>query len=280
MTYKDYITTVYVIADEVIKLIGHKHKTNKPKFSDSELITLLVFASTFRKGEIKSTIKEFKENYRDMFPYVPQLPAIVKRARKLKKLTKPLIIIVKNLLSNKESTIAILDTKPIPICELTRMRRCKKAKGKTYKGNNGNREWFGYKLGLIIDAFEQPISFNVMPASKHDINALKELKKEQTTVDLLNGKILIADKAFNSKQLKEELRHLNIELQAIKKGKIHHKQREKQSFLKKVRKKIETVFSRLKYMGIENIKAVSLEGFLTKIYFFILALQFKIILLV
>jgi len=128
MTYKDYITTVYVIVDEVIKLIGHKHKTNKPKFSDNELITLLVFASTFRKGEIKSTIKEFKENYRDMFPYVPQLPAIVKRARKLKKLTKPLITIVKNLLSNKESTIAILDTKPIPICELTRMRRCKKAK--------------------------------------------------------------------------------------------------------------------------------------------------------
>jgi hypothetical protein len=29
-------------------------------------------------------------------------------------------------------------------------------------------------------------------------------------------------------------------------------------------------------MGIENSKAVSLEGFLTKIYFFILALQFKI----
>jgi len=42
--------------------------------------------------------------------------------------------------------------------------------------------------------------------------------------------------------------------------------------------RIETTFSRLKHMGIENIKAVSLEGFLTKIYFFILALQFKIIL--
>ncbi len=31
-------------------------------------------------------------------------------------------------------------------------------------------------------------------------------------------------------------------------------------------------------MGTENIRAVSLEGFLTKIHFFILALQFKIIL--
>jgi len=49
---------------------------------------------------------------------------------------------------------------------------------------------------------------------------------------------------------------LNIELEAIKKGKVDNKQRGKQSFLKKVRKKIEATFSRLKYMGIENIMAV------------------------
>ena len=276
MTYKDYITTVYVIVDEVLKLIGHKHKTNKPKFSDSELITFLIYCAAFRKGELKSTLKEFKENYSDMFPYVPNLPAIVKRAKKLRKLVKPLIILVKNLLSNKESLIAILDTKPIPVCELTRIKRCKKVSGKLYKGNNGNKEWFGYKLGLIIDGFEQPISFNIMPASKHDINALKDLKEDKTVIDLLRGKVLIADKAFNSKQLKEELKDLDIELKAIKKGKVNHKQKVKQTFLKAFRKKIETTFSRLKHMGIENIKAVSLEGFLTKIYFFILALQFKI----
>jgi chaperonin cofactor prefoldin len=278
MTYKDYITTVYVIVDEVLKLIEHKHKTNKPKFSDSELITFLVYCATFRKGELKSTLKEFKENYSDMFPYVPNLPAIVKRAKKLMKLVKPIIALVKNLLSNKESLIAILDTKPIPVCELSRIKRCKKVSGKLYKGNNGHKQWFGYKLWLIIDGFEQPVSFNIMPASKHDINALKELKEDKTVIDLLGGKVLIADKAFNSKQLEEELESLNIELKAIKKGKTHHKQKEKQTFLKTVRKKIETTFSRLKYMGIENIKAVSLEGFLTKIHFFILALQFKIIL--
>ena len=89
---------------------------------------------------------------------MPNLPAVVKRAKKLRKITKLLVI---------------LDTKPVPVCELTRMRRCKKIKGKLYKGNNGNKEWFGYKLGLIVDIFEQPISFTIMPASRHDINALK-----------------------------------------------------------------------------------------------------------
>ncbi len=89
-----------------------------------------------------------------------------------------MIVLVKNLLSDKESIIAILDTKPIPICELIRMKRCKKVRGRIYKGNNGHREWFGYKLGLIIDTYGQPISFSIMPASKHDINVLKEFKGE------------------------------------------------------------------------------------------------------
>ncbi len=132
-----------------------------------------------------------------MFSHVSQLPAIVKRAKRLKNLIKLLIILVKKLLLNKESIIATLDTQPIPICELIRMRRCKRVKGKIYKGNNENREWFGYKLALIIDTNEEPISFNIIPASKHDINVLKEFKEEETIVDLLNGKILIADKAFS-----------------------------------------------------------------------------------
>ena len=46
MSYKDCITTVYIFVDETSKLIGHRHKPNKPKFSDSELITFLVYAST------------------------------------------------------------------------------------------------------------------------------------------------------------------------------------------------------------------------------------------
>jgi len=62
-------------------LIGHKYKTNKLKFSNSELITFLIYCATFRKGKLKSTLKEFKENYSDMFPYVPNLSAIVKRAK-------------------------------------------------------------------------------------------------------------------------------------------------------------------------------------------------------
>lgn len=37
----------------------------------------------FRHGDYKATLKEFKEHYSHLFPYIPNLPAIVKRAKKL-----------------------------------------------------------------------------------------------------------------------------------------------------------------------------------------------------
>ena len=46
MSYKNYITTVWIFVDEILKSIEYRHKTNKLKFSNSELITLLVYAST------------------------------------------------------------------------------------------------------------------------------------------------------------------------------------------------------------------------------------------
>jgi len=274
MTYRDYITNLFVIVDDILNILAHKHKTNKPKFDDSELITFLIFAMTFRGGNYKQTLKEFEENYADMFPYLPKLPAIVKRAKKLSNLTKIIMLIARRLLlEHQQVFIAIVDTKPIPVCKNQRMNRCKKVSGRLYKGNNGNREWFGFKLGLITDNYGNPISFEIIPASRHDINYLKEL--DNTVIEILRDHTLIGDKAFNSKELKEKLKEKRIELEAIKKGKIHHKQKERQLYLRKVRKRIETTLSRLYYMGVENIRAVSLEGFIAKIGFFVLALQFR-----
>ncbi|MFN4308940.1 transposase, partial [Sulfurihydrogenibium azorense] len=170
-----------------------------------------------RKGDYKITLKEFKENYNDLFPYVPQLPAIVKRAKKLYKLAQVISIILTNLFSEKITTVYIADTKPIPVCKNQRMKRNKKVSGKLYKGNNAAKEWFGFKIGLIVDYYKRPIGYEIIPASKHDINFLKEVKEDSVLIDILNKGTIIADKAFNSKDLKEEFKSLGIELEAIRK---------------------------------------------------------------
>ncbi len=49
MTFLEIIINVYILTDEILKLIKHKHKTNKPKFSDVELITLIIFSMSYKK---------------------------------------------------------------------------------------------------------------------------------------------------------------------------------------------------------------------------------------
>ncbi|MEZ0322818.1 MAG: transposase [Hydrogenothermaceae bacterium] len=125
------------------------------------------------------------------------------------------------------------------------MKRCKKEKGPLYKGNNGIREWFGFKFCLITDENGLPLFIGILPGSKHDINFLKDLLNNNTMLEYLRNSVITGDKAFNSKELVEQFKNLDISLEPIKKGKARNKQKERQSFLKRIRKRIETAFSKL-----------------------------------
>ncbi len=59
---------------------------------------------TFRHGDYTATLKEFRENYKHLFPYIPNLPAITKRVKKLLPLAKILTIMFRNLFQDKETS--------------------------------------------------------------------------------------------------------------------------------------------------------------------------------
>ncbi len=40
MSYEDFIITVFVIVNDLLKAMGHKHRTNKPRFSDDKYTTV------------------------------------------------------------------------------------------------------------------------------------------------------------------------------------------------------------------------------------------------
>lgn len=56
----------FCFVDDVLNLIGHKHKTNKPRFSDAELITFFIYAVVFRHGDYKAALEEFREHHKDL----------------------------------------------------------------------------------------------------------------------------------------------------------------------------------------------------------------------
>ncbi|MCA1665988.1 MAG: hypothetical protein LC793_00985 [Thermomicrobia bacterium] len=76
----------------------------------------------------------------------------------------------------------IVDSMPLPVCRRARAGRCRKVRGAVYCGDSAAKEetsalWaaFGWRLHLIVTPAGLPISFEVLPASLHDLTPVHEL---------------------------------------------------------------------------------------------------------
>ncbi len=74
-------------------------------------------------------------------------------------------------------TIFILDSVPLPVCQRVRAWRCRKVRGAEYCGYCAAKKekFFGWRLHLIVSPDGIPVSFDLLPASCHDLTPVHEL---------------------------------------------------------------------------------------------------------
>src|SRR5258706_8647782 len=75
----------------------------------------------------------------------------------------------------------VLDSMPVPVCRRARAGRCRKVRGREYYGYCAAKEetgalWaaFGWRLHLIVTPAGIPVSFDLLPASLHDLTPVHE----------------------------------------------------------------------------------------------------------
>lgn len=237
-------------------------KPIKPNLSDLELISLTILAEfksidsehhLFReiKGwEIETKIERsvYNRRKRKLFPYIEKLR--IKMAEKF----------------NEFENYFVIDSMPLEVCKMARSSRSKICKEADYAiPNKGfcasqNLHFYGYKLHAIctIDGVFQ--SFDLSPASIHDIHYLQDIKTQ------LSDCVILGDKGYLSQTIQLDLfNEVNIELETPKRK--NQKDYKPQFYqFKKYRKRIETLFSQLcdQFMIRRNY-AKSFEGFKTRI---------------
>jgi DDE family transposase len=71
----------------------------------------------------------------------------------------------------------VIDSMPVPVCRRARAGRCKKVRGAVYCGYCAAKQeqFFGWRLHLIVTPTGMPVSFEVLPASYHDLTLVHEL---------------------------------------------------------------------------------------------------------
>ena len=237
-------------------------KPIKPNLSDLELISLTILAEfksidsehqLFReiKGwEIETKIERsvYNRRKRKLFPYIEKLR--IKMAEKF----------------NKFENYFVIDSMPLEVCRMARSSRSKICKEVDYAiPNKGfcasqNLHFYGYKLHAICTINGVFQSFDLSPASVHDIHYLQDIKTQ------LSDCVILGDKGYLSQTIQLDLfNEVNIELETPKRK--NQKDYKPQFYqFKKYRKRIETLFSQLcdQFMIRRNY-AKSFEGFKTRI---------------
>lgn len=237
-------------------------KPIKPKLSDLELISLILLAEfksidsedqLFReiKGfEIESKIERsvYNRRKRKLFPFIEKI--------RMKMVDK----------FNELESYFVVDSMPLEVCKISRSARRKICKDVDYAmPNKGfcasqNLHFYGYKLHAVCSIGGVFQSFDLSPASVHDIHYLRDIKLQ------LSDCVLIGDKGYLSQTIQLDLfNEVNIQLETPKRK--NQKDYKPQFYpLKKYRKRIETLFSQLcdQFMIRRNY-AKSFEGFKTRI---------------
>lgn len=237
-------------------------KPIKPKLSDIELISLMILAEfksidsehqLFRdiKGfEIASRIERsvYNRRKRKLFPFMEEI-----RMKMVEKF-------------NEFETFFVVDSMPLEVCKISRSSRSKICKETDYAiPNKGfcasqNLHFYGYKLHAVCSINGVFQSFDLSPASVHDIHYLQDIKMQ------LSDCVILADKGYLSSTIQLDLfNEVNIQLETPKRK--NQKDYKPQFYpFKKYRKRIETLFSQLcdQFMIRRNY-AKTFQGYKTRI---------------
>ena len=254
-----------LILKELIKISKVENfyfKPRKPKLSDLELISLVILAeykSIDSEYQLFREIKDFdiaskiersvyNRRKRKLFPFIEEI--------RLKMVEK----------FNDFENYFIVDSMPLEVCKLARSSRSKICKEVDYAiPNKGfcasqNLHFYGYKLHAVCSISGIFQSFDLSPASVHDIHYLQDIKGQ------LSDCVLLVDKGYLSQTIQLDLfNEVNIQLETPKRK--NQKDYKPQFYpFKKYRKRIETLFSQLcdQFMIRRNY-AKSFQGFKTRI---------------
>jgi hypothetical protein len=254
-----------ILSDEINAKGNYLRRGTVPKFSDIEVMALSLTAECLSIDSENYLFSKLDKEY------LPEFGNLVSR-RQYNDRRKLLFEKTENARKrlserlNMQADVFAIDSMPLEICKLSREQRNKMGKesdrhspDKGYCASQ-KKYFYGYKLHSVCSAVGVIESLDLTKASVHDVHYLKDVK------ELLSNCIITGDKGYIGREHQINL----FETAAITlEVPVRSNQKEQKPvirILKKVRKRIETVFSQLcdQFM-IQRNYAKSFTGFKSRI---------------
>ena len=254
-----------IIKEEINEKGNSLRRGSVPKFSDIEVIALSITSECLGIDSENYLFSKLNNEYRDDFKNLISRRQYNDRRKLLFEKTEQ----VRSRLSerlNSQADVFAIDSMPLEICKLSREARNKMGKeSEKHSPDKGycasqKKYFFGYKLHSVCSAAGVVQSLDLTKASVHDVHYLKDVQ------ELFSNCIITGDKGYIGRGHQINLFEtagiqLEVPLRSNQKD-----QKPEMWILKKIRKRIETVFSQLcdQFM-IQRNYAKSFTGFKSRI---------------
>jgi len=237
--------TKYFFADCINEFGNFQPYPKKPKMSDSEIIALSLTGESIGIDSENYFWTKLQTDYSSFFPNLIERSRYNRRRKRLSGYISRLNQNIANQLNENENAY-IVDSIPVPVCQIAREKRSRVCRenfeSSPDKGYSAVSKsyYYGYKLHLITSIRGVFQSMDMTKASVHDVHFLSDAKYSG-----LNNCVLLGDKGYLSKTHQLDLfTTCNVDLQTPKRNNQQVKERYPFVF-KKLRKRIETLFSQL-----------------------------------
>ena len=260
----DLIVTVYVVIDETMAALGHRSH-GLAQISDAEVLTVAVAAANCFANNHERALGVLRG-----MRYLAKPLSASRFNRRLHALGDWLRLILATLGELFAQGVAfLLDSMPVPACRRARARRSRKLTGRDFCGYcAAKRErFFGWRLHLICTTDGVPVAFDLLPGGLHDLTPIHEL-----TYGLPAGAAVYADKAYNAGADEATiLAETGVRLVPLHKANMRPNLWADKLALRAHRKRIETLYSQLTAMGIQQLHARTNVGLELKVHATLLA---------
>lgn len=196
ISFIDLATVVFVLVDDWyqeqgVRLLKGK-RGRKPRFSDSEVITLILLMDYLPFPGETQYLGYIRANYLALFPQMVDQSQFNRRARSLRLLVEALRKHSVDMLGVTLVSEFLLDTKPVPVLGYKRSKRHSDFAGSASYGYCASRKmkYFGYKLVMITTFDGIPVAYELVAANADERDCADEV------LDCLWHSDIFADKGF------------------------------------------------------------------------------------
>lgn len=155
---KEFITVVFVIIDDIYKIVTPTHIANRCNIndsimSDSEIITISIVGELLTIDSEKAWFSFCKKNLTDLFSRFCDRTRFNRTHRNLQAVIEEIRKKISNITGYALQSYRIVDSIPIPVCKFGRAHFHKtfQGYGTTYGRCASKKEtYLGYKLHMLI----------------------------------------------------------------------------------------------------------------------------------